>query len=420
MPPLSALSHSPRYFNCAFLAEVPLELMAEAIEILSWDAIVEGARDSIASVLAPDASSITPDDKIDLFYNTTSAFTRVLSRIARDYAGSRPTLLTTDLEYPACVAAIDDAWTGTGPVVMAQVAAGLTAASGSPDTYLHDILIRTCNVVKPRVVFLSHVMRTTGQVLSINTVRCLREANPRVLIIIDGSQAVGNVVVTDALLQEVDFYIASGHKWLGGLTTSGFVWSRDPDRWKIADAAQSLAYRGQRQLGGSGNAAAWVSLASSIADMADERPHERFATIANYNRELGKLFCTSLSGDGHHIDVITPCTSDGEPPTGLVTIAVARAIAESLRKGLENDGYTFTVLQHEQLRWRSPRTDRFLIVCDPVFPAIKKASEYTGTRPKGPRQDFRFCFHYWHSERETLELTERIAMHIETANRPHA
>lgn len=414
MPGLSSLSHNPQYFNCAFLAEVPSELKARTIETLSWDTIVEGARDSIASVLAPDATSTTLDDKIDLFYNTTSAFTRVLSRIARDYAGSRPTLLTTDLEYPACVAAIDDAWTGTGPVVMAQVAADITTAA-SPDTYLHDIVIRACNVVKPRVVFLSHVMRTTGQVLATDTLRCLREANPRILIVVDGSQAVGNVVVPDRLLQEVDFYIASGHKWLGGLTTSGFVWSRDPDRWKIADAAQSLAFRGQRQLGGTGNASAWVSLTSSIADMADDQPDKRFETIAVHNRDMGKLFCDALPRTGH-LEVVTPCANDSTPPTGLVTIAVARAAAESLRTRLQKDRYAFTVLEHEQLRWRSPHTDRFLIARDPVFLAIKRASEYTGTRPKGPRQDFRFCFHYWHSEQDVLKLAEKIAAHLEVAN----
>jgi selenocysteine lyase/cysteine desulfurase len=101
-------------------------------------------------------------------------------------------------------------------------------------------------------------MRTTGQVLSSETLRYFREANPRVIIVLDGSQAVGNIVVDHDVLQHVDFYIGSGHKWLGGMPSSGFVWRRDATRWEVADPAQSLSYPGY--LGGTGNAPAWISL----------------------------------------------------------------------------------------------------------------------------------------------------------------
>ena len=98
---------------------------------------------------------------------------------------------------------------------------------------LHRGLVRAFNYVKPSVVFVSHLMRTTGQVLASETVRYFREANPRVIIVLDGSQAVGNIVIQHELLQYVDFYVGLGHKWLGGMPSTGFVWRRQATRWRL-------------------------------------------------------------------------------------------------------------------------------------------------------------------------------------------
>jgi len=357
-----------------------------------------------------DAFSFDPDEYVSLFTNTTGAFKRLLAQIERSYAGSHPSLLTTDLEYPGCVAAIDDCW--SGPVVMAQLSTGLMSHLSDPDEYLHEALVGAFNFVKPRIVLVSHVMRATGQVLSRATLRYFREANPCVVIIVDGSQATGNVLIEEEMLRECDFYISSGHKWLGGMTTSGFVWHKEPERWHVADPAQSVAYRGQRQLGGSGNAAAWISLTDSVTDMVGSAPLSRLSAIAAHNRELGALFGERLSGVGDAVRFVTPFSS-GSPPSGLVTVGVAKPAGDTLEAALREQGFEFSVLEHEQIRWRERLEHRYLLERGEAAPAIKPVQEYTAVWPRRTRTEFRFCFHYWHREQDVIGLTEAIRAHVE-------
>jgi selenocysteine lyase/cysteine desulfurase len=401
-----------RYFDCAFIACVARELIERATleDPRQWSDIVDGARVAIASTLAPGYDIATRADKdshVSLFANTTSAFTRLLAQIERGYAGSRPTLLSTDLEYPGCIAAVDDSW--GAPVVMAQLAAGLTADPTGADAFLHDALVRAFNVVKPRVVLVSHVIRATGQVLSKRTLRYFREANPCVLVIVDGSQAVGNIVVDAELLELCDFYISSGHKWLGGMATSGFVWQRDASgRWQVADPAQSVAFRGQRQPGGSGNAAAWTSLADSVSDMVEGRPLARLSRIAYTNRRLARLFHVRLQALSPKLQFLTPFPR-GMPPSGLVSFAAAKPAGDTLGPAVHDAGFRFSVLEREQIRWRGWLEDRYLLDCASTYPSIERASEYTDT---WPRRAFRFCFHYWHSEQDVISLADTIAEHL--------
>lgn len=405
-----------RFFDCASLSRVPSELLRESIEPLTigWDAMIREARHSVGRLLAPEngvSYAYEPDEHITLFTNTTSALARVLSRIERDYAGSAPTLLTTDLEYPGCVAAIDDSW--SGPVVMARVARPLLE-SDRPHAILHEALVRAHNFVKPRVMFVSHVMRSTGQAVAVNTLRNMRELNPRVIIVLDGSQAVGNLVVTRELLDQVDFYIASGHKWLGGLTTSGFVWVRDPDRWVVADPTQAFAYPGQ--LGGSGNSAAWASLVGSISDMVMECPKRRLEEIGRHNRALGKLFSELLRDASGRVDIVTPLRA-GRPLSGLVTVGVLPGLSDRVVENLLVEGFSFSILDAETVYWRSHAENRFLLNRDMGCPTIRKAGESTLTAPEKARVDLRFCFHYWHGEEDVRDLVKVITGSIRDARR---
>jgi len=396
-----------RFFDSASLAAVPEPLERQASKLLpqDWDAMIGQARHSFGQVLAPEEGviySFEPDAHITLFTNTTTAFTRVLSRIEKAYAGSEPTLLTTDLEYPGCLAAIDDGW--SGPVVMTRVSRSLIGTD-DPDQVLAEALVRAHNFVKPRVVFVSHVVRTTGQVLSPVTLRNLRELNPRVIIVLDGSQAVGNVVVSAEMLEEADFYVASGHKWLGGSTTSGFAWVRDPDRWTVADPAQ--AYGKPNQLGGTGNSTAWASLIGSIEDMVEEAPRPRLEEIAAHNRALGKAFKDALAPVSPQIEFVTPL-EDGVPPSGLFTLGLRLAAGERVVAALNEAEIRFTEFDAEIVSWRSPEQNRFLLKRDSGYSAIARARTETATIPKRARSELRFCFHYWHSEEDVLGLARAI------------
>ncbi|MCA1706440.1 MAG: aminotransferase class V-fold PLP-dependent enzyme [Actinobacteria bacterium] len=409
----------PKCFDCASIANVPDALVAEATGRLieDWDDLVASAREIIARVLAPEdhdsyREGYEPQGHLNLFTNTTSALSRVLSRIDHEYQGSSPTLLTTDLEFAGCIAAIDDLW--SGPVAIAQVASAVVSDREGGDSQLHLGLVRAFNFIKPSVVFVSHVVRTTGQVLASETVRYFREANPRVIIVLDGSQAVGNIAVEHDLLQYVDFYIGSGHKWLGGMPSTGFVWRRQATRWEVADPAQSLAYPGF--LGGTGNAAAWKSLVRSIGDMIQDQPGSRLREIQDHNQRLGKAFCETL-GDGGDFRIVTPLL-DGRPPSGLVSVAMPVPLGKAVQQQLTNNGYHASALGYEPVKWRAGAVNRCVVVCDGDWPRVGSVDKFTPARPSRAVKEFRFCFHYWHTRAQVVELG-RLVTEARNSGRRH-
>lgn len=392
-----------------------MERLATAVPPSGWPSLIEDARHRIGALLGPtDVSSYSydPNTYINLFGNTTGAIGRLVSQIDRDFGASKPTLLTTDLEFPGCLSAIDDAW--AGPMVITRVSEDLLTHVASAGNRLDHSLVRAHNFVKPGVIFLSHVSRTTGQLLSEKVLAHFREANPRALIIIDGSQAIGNVEIKRSFLELADFYIGSGHKWLGGKTTSGFVWRRDPVRWDVADPTQSLSRNSQ--MGGTGNSAAWISLVATIDDMLSNRPAARAGRIARHNRALGRRFIDGLDEISDKVEVLTPRPRKRLPQSGLVTIALpqsARLAVQELRKR----GFAFTELDYETVLWqvnRSEERGRFLLDFSEEVPAIHKVGAETATHQKKPRVELRFCFHYWHSDADVNQLASELVSTVKS------
>ena len=80
---------------------------------------------------------------------------------------------------------------------------------------------------KTRLLALSHVLWTTGQVMPVQELK--RETGLPVLV--DGAQSVGAIPVE---VGEVDYYTVSGQKWLCGPEPLGALYIRDPDSLRIA------------------------------------------------------------------------------------------------------------------------------------------------------------------------------------------
>jgi L-cysteine/cystine lyase len=87
--------------------------------------------------------------------------------------------------------------------------------------------ISACVGPKTRLLALSHVLWTTGQVMPVHELR--RETGLPVLV--DGAQSVGALPVD---VGELDFYTVSGQKWLCGPDPIGGLYVRDPDSLRIA------------------------------------------------------------------------------------------------------------------------------------------------------------------------------------------
>jgi L-cysteine/cystine lyase len=78
-----------------------------------------------------------------------------------------------------------------------------------------------------RLLALSHVLWTTGQVLPVHDLR----ANTGLPILVDGAQSVGAIPVDATGL---DFYTISGQKWLCGPEATGALVVSEPERLRVA------------------------------------------------------------------------------------------------------------------------------------------------------------------------------------------
>jgi L-cysteine/cystine lyase len=80
---------------------------------------------------------------------------------------------------------------------------------------------------KTRLLALSHVLWTTGQVMPVQELK--RETGLPVLV--DGAQSAGAIRVD---VGDVDYYTVSGQKWLCGPEPLGALYIRDPDSLRVA------------------------------------------------------------------------------------------------------------------------------------------------------------------------------------------
>jgi L-cysteine/cystine lyase len=80
---------------------------------------------------------------------------------------------------------------------------------------------------RTRLVALSHVAWTTGNVLPLEELRDATE----IPILVDGAQSAGAIPV-DA--SRFDFYTVSAQKWLCGPDSTGALYVRDPDRLRVS------------------------------------------------------------------------------------------------------------------------------------------------------------------------------------------
>jgi L-cysteine/cystine lyase len=80
---------------------------------------------------------------------------------------------------------------------------------------------------RTRLIALSHVLWTTGQVLPVHDLK----AHTGLPILVDGAQSVGAISV-DA--KGLDFYTISGQKWLCGPEATGALVVAEPERLRVA------------------------------------------------------------------------------------------------------------------------------------------------------------------------------------------
>ncbi|HEY3018024.1 MAG TPA: aminotransferase class V-fold PLP-dependent enzyme [Gaiellaceae bacterium] len=130
--------------------------------------------------------------------------------------GPEDEVVTTDSEHPGLLLPLH---VSGARVRVAEVAA-------RPTAHALDAIL-SCVTPRTRLLALSHVLWTTGQVMPVNELK--RESGLRVLV--DGAQSVGAI---PAAIGELDYYTVSCQKWLCGPDPLGALYVRDPEQLRIA------------------------------------------------------------------------------------------------------------------------------------------------------------------------------------------
>jgi len=187
----------------------------------SWYESGFALRTRVREALA--ATIGAPADRVALTSSTTDGCNIVLAGFG---LGPGDEVVTTDSEHPGLLLPLH----ASGATVrVAEVTRGST--SEALETILAQVTPRT------RLLALSHVLWTTGQVMPVHELR--RHGGLPVLV--DGAQSVGAIPVD---VGELDFYTVSCQKWLCAPEPTGGLYVREPEELRVAlptyFSAQSL------------------------------------------------------------------------------------------------------------------------------------------------------------------------------------
>jgi L-cysteine/cystine lyase len=163
-------------------------------------------RDQLAALVGASSAQLA------LTSSTTDGCNIVLSGLE---LGPGDEVVTTDSEHPGLLLPLH---VSRARVRVAEVAARPTADALST--------ILSCITPRTRLLALSHILWTTGQLMPVHELK--RESGLPVLV--DGAQSVGAIPVE---VGELDYYTVSGQKWLCGPESLGALYVRHPDELGI-------------------------------------------------------------------------------------------------------------------------------------------------------------------------------------------
>jgi L-cysteine/cystine lyase len=169
-------------------------------------ALRASVREEIARLL-----SVT-SDQVALTGSTTDGCNIVLSGLR---LGPGDEVVTTDSEHPGLLL----------PLHVSGAKVCVAEVEGQPTAEALDRIL-SCVTPRTRLLALSHVLWTTGQVMPVHELR--RETGLPVLV--DGAQSVGAIPVD---VEEIDFYTVSCQKWLCGPESLGALYVRNAEQLQI-------------------------------------------------------------------------------------------------------------------------------------------------------------------------------------------
>jgi selenocysteine lyase/cysteine desulfurase len=170
-------------------------------------ALRQRARTKLAAVIG------AQPDRLALTHSTTDGCNVVVAGLDLEPGDE---VVTTNSEHPGMLLPLH----ASGATVrVAEVTTRPT--SEALDAIVAAITPRT------RLIALSHVIWTTGQIMPVHELRRATELP----LLVDGAQSVGAI---DVDVGELDFYTVSGQKWLCAPEPSGGLYVREPESLRVA------------------------------------------------------------------------------------------------------------------------------------------------------------------------------------------
>lgn len=195
-----------------------LEAMRRIDDFCSGAAYLEGvgfyARQAEAASRAREAAArliSAPSEDVALTQNTTHGINLGVNSIGWE---PEDEVISTTTEHPGCLV----------PLHILRNRSGVKLKLLSPPVTAEKV--EETLTPKTRLVALSHVDWTTGEVLPLEEL-CAVARERGVLTLVDGAQSVGNISV-DAPATGADMYAFTGHKWMLGPEGMGGLYVR-PD-----------------------------------------------------------------------------------------------------------------------------------------------------------------------------------------------
>jgi L-cysteine/cystine lyase len=214
-------------------------------------------------------------DQIALTYSTTSGCNTAIAGLG---LGRGDEVVTTDSEHPGLLL----------PLHVSGARVRVAEVGGHPTNEALERIV-ACVGPRTRLLALSHVLWTTGQVMPVHELKRVTGLP----VLVDGAQSVGAIPVT---VGELDWYTVSGQKWLCGPEPVGALYVRDAESLRTAFpsyfALSSIEpdgtfvpKEGATRFDSGWLAAAQLAGLDAALGVAPEWRYERAAEITAYCRE---------------------------------------------------------------------------------------------------------------------------------------
>ncbi|MGW3957145.1 aminotransferase class V-fold PLP-dependent enzyme [Streptomyces sp. NPDC004752] len=254
----------PAYLNAGTLGPLRQSTVAAMVAELRRSALVGRGSDSELCALEAERERLrnafaavlgVSGDQIALSSSTTDGIRIVLGGLG---LSADDAVVTTDIEHTSVQDLLDQC-----PAQVVRV-----PVNGVPDSVVVQ-QVSAAVTANTRLVVVSHVGYTTGQVLPIADLGSRLE----VPLLVDGAQSVGAVACDP---EGADYYTISGQKWLCGPEQVGALFIRHPTQLPVA-APSSVRFMGDGFGAGRVGSARdhdWCWLAgSTITGMLDALSH---------------------------------------------------------------------------------------------------------------------------------------------------